>query len=131
MGIEALSRGAAHATFVELDREALETIRANLQLTKLAGRATIERQDVFKYLARKSETKFDLIYVAPPQYREMWSKALLALDAEDFLTDKGIIVAQMHPKEYRDLELTNLDLVDQRKYGSTMLCFYGKRTINN
>jgi 16S rRNA (guanine966-N2)-methyltransferase len=126
VGIEALSRGAAHATFVELDREALETIRANLQLTKLASRATVERQDVFKFLARGTETKFDLIYVAPPQYRGMWAKTLLALDAQDFLTDKGTIVVQMHPKEYRELELSRLGLQDQRKYGSTMLCFYGK-----
>ena len=47
VGIEALSRGAQHATLVELDREALAAIRANLTLTQLAERATVVRLDVF------------------------------------------------------------------------------------
>src|SRR5919202_1586835 len=52
VGIEALSRGARHATFVELDREALETIRQNLQLTRLAERAEVVRADAFKFVNR-------------------------------------------------------------------------------
>ncbi len=128
VGIEALSRGASHATFVELDREALLTIRENLRLTGLADRATIERTDVLKFLAQGTVDKYELIYVAPPQYRGIWAKTLLALDEQDFLADRGRIVVQIHPKEYRELELSQFELVDQRKYGSTMLCFYGKRT---
>jgi len=49
---------------------------------------------------------------------------LLALDETSFLTEGGLAIAQIFPKEYRNLELKNLSLVDQRKYGSTMLCFY-------
>ncbi len=128
VGIEALSRGATHATFVELDREALETIRENLRLTRLAERATVERQDVFKFIARATGEKYDLIYVAPPQYRGLGAKTLLALDDQDLLTDKGTIVVQIHPKEYRELELHRYELADQRKYGSTMLCFYRRVT---
>ncbi len=131
VGIEALSRGATHATFVELDHEALQTIRDNLRLTGLAERATIERTDVFKFVARGTGDRYDLIYVAPPQYRGMWAKTLLALDERDLVSDKGMIVVQIHPKEYRALELSRFELVDQRKYGSTMLCFYEKVTGGN
>jgi len=49
VGIEALSRGARAATFVELDRDALRAIRDNLTLTRLADRARVVRQDVFKF----------------------------------------------------------------------------------
>jgi 16S rRNA G966 N2-methylase RsmD len=66
-----------------------------------------------------------LIYIAPPQYKGLWAETLLALDGKGFLTEGGLAIAQIFPKEYQDLELKSLGLVDQRKYGSTMLCFYG------
>ncbi len=157
VGIEALSRGARAATFVELDREALNTIRANLEATRLADRAKIVRLDVFKFIRRgegviaspegakqspnrKKEIassrepllamtkgvaeKYDLIYVAPPQYRGLWAETLAALDGSELLVEDGVVVAQIHPKEYKELALIKLELFDQRKYGSTMLCFY-------
>ncbi len=126
VGIEALSRGARSATFVELDREALQAIRENLKLTRLMDRGDIVRQDVFKFITQVSGSgiKYDLIYVSPPQYKGLWADTLAALDKSDLLAPRGTVVAQIHPKEYRELELTQLALVDQRKYGSTMLCFY-------
>jgi 16S rRNA G966 N2-methylase RsmD len=70
------------------------------------------------------EDRFDIIYVAPPQYQELWAKTLLALEEHPLLAQEGIIVAQMFPKEYRALPLQKYVLSDQRTYGSTMLCFY-------
>ncbi len=127
VGIEALSRGARHATFVELDHQALRAIRENLATTRLADRATIVRQDVFKFVAQGTPEPFDLIYVAPPQYKGLWAKTLAALDSQSMLSPDGDVVVQIHPKEYRDLALETLELDDQRKYGSTMLCFYRQR----
>ncbi len=132
VGIEALSRGARHATFVELDHAALRAIRENLQITRLAERGTVIRQDVFKFIGQGAGApgageKYELIYIAPPQYKGLWSKTLEALDGRDLLAENGTIVAQIHPKEYRDLELGDLQLVDQRKYGSTLLCFYRRK----
>src|SRR5437867_1056043 len=102
VGIEALSRGARHATFVEKDSEALEVIRENLRRTKLIGRATIAREDVFKYIKRPHPEVYDLIYVAPPQYRDLWSKTLRALAEQELLAVDGEIVVQLHPKEYHE-----------------------------
>jgi 16S rRNA (guanine966-N2)-methyltransferase len=152
VGIEALSRGARAATFVELDRDALHAIRANLETTRLADRARVVRQDVFKFIralgviasgAKQSPgceseiassrklflamTQYDLIYVAPPQYKGLWAETLRALDDSALLAARGIVIAQIHPKEYTELALTNLELFDQRKYGSTLLCFYRSR----
>lgn len=123
VGIEALSRGARAATFVEVDRTALNAIRANLETTRLADRARIVRRDVFKFL-RDAPEPYDLIYVAPPQYQGLWMGTLALLDQGAWLSERGIVVVQIHPKEYKELALTNLVLFDQRKYGSTMLCFY-------
>lgn len=124
VGIEALSRGAAHAIFVEKDRKALETIKANLILTRLIDRAEIVRGDAFVYLAG-SPQPFHYIYIAPPQYQRLWVDALLAIDRQPaWLADDGEIIVQIHPKEFEEITLTNFEIVDQRKYGSTLLIFY-------
>ena len=69
---------------------------------------------------------FDVIFVAPPQYRDMWSEVMHIIDErpERFLTDYGMVIVQIDPEEYDELELENLELFDQRTYGRTMLCFY-------
>jgi 16S rRNA (guanine(966)-N(2))-methyltransferase RsmD len=124
VGIEALSRGADRAVFVEKQPRAIATIRANLKRTALDARARVVRADVFKFLAGPSQS-FDLVYIAPPQYEGLWSKTLWALDAEPaWLDPNGVAVVQVFPKEMEPLPLTNLQVMDQRKYGSTLLCFY-------
>ena len=124
VGIEALSRGARRAVFVERNRRAIETIKENLRITGLAEQTKVVRDDVFRFLAREPAESFDLIYIAPPQYKGLWAETLLALDGGGFLIEGGLAIAQIYPKEYQDLELKGLHLVDQRKYGSTMLCFF-------
>lgn len=126
VGIEALSRGAAEAVFVERDAAPLRTIRQNLAHTGLAGAARIVRADVFEYLRREPEP-FDYVYVAPPQYKGMWAATLRELDAQPrWLANDGWIIAQIHPREYEDLPLENLLLFDQRRYGGVMLYFFAK-----
>jgi 16S rRNA (guanine966-N2)-methyltransferase len=125
VGVEALSRGAAEAVFVEQGRAALETIRANLAITQLADRARVVRADVFAFLAGAPDTPFDYIYIAPPQYKGLWAQTLYVLDANlAWLSDDSQIIVQIHPREFELLALQHLALVDQRKYGSTILCFY-------
>jgi 16S rRNA (guanine(966)-N(2))-methyltransferase RsmD len=129
VGIEALSRGARRAVFVESGRDALATIQANLRTTGLIAKAEVVRTDVFVYLANDPRLSFHLIYVAPPQYEGLWARALKLIAARPgWLAEDGVIVAQIHPKEFEHLALSNLELVDQRRYGSTMLCFY-ERTL--
>ncbi len=130
VGIEALSRGATRAVFVEKNRRALETIKANLIHTRLIDRADIVRGDAFTYLAGRPET-FHYIYIAPPQYQRLWIEALQQIDAQPaWLADDGEIVVQIHPREFEEVPLINFELIDQRKYGSTMLAFYEHRTAD-
>ncbi len=125
IGIEALSRGADEAIFVEQGGPALKTITKNLELTQLTARATVTRADVFQFLAHSAPRPCDYIYIAPPQYQQLWSYTLRVLDRRmAWLAEGGSVIAQIHPIEYEPLELENLTLTDQRKYGSVMLCFY-------
>ncbi len=126
VGIEAISRGASFVRFSELNRLPIETIKANLETTHFTAQAEIRRGDAFAMLAAPPDRSFDYIYVAPPQFKEMWSKALQALDANPgWLNEAGAwVIVQIHPREYQALELTNLEQFDERKYGSTLLVFY-------
>ena len=128
VGIEALSRGAASARFTDLNRAPIETIKWNLEHCKLAAQADVRRGDAFAMLAARPEVQFEFIYIAPPQYKEMWSRALLELDANPgWLTETGWAIAQIDPKELHELDLNNLEELDQRRYGSTLLVFYGRK----
>ncbi len=127
VGIEALSRGGAQATFVERAQAALRVIRENLTLTGLTERAVVIKGDAFKYLQRETPAPFDIIFIAPPQYKGMWHKALSMVDARpELLTEEGLVVVQIHPKEFEEIPLNQLTLYDQRRYGSVLLCFYEK-----
>lgn len=125
VGIEALSRGAACAVFIDSDRLAVKTIHANLEMTGLADRAHVVRGDALAYLKARPSQSFDYIYIAPPQYHNLWSKALQLIDAQPgWLNPDGWAIAQMHPVEHTEAAVDHLALIDQRKYGSTLICIY-------
>jgi 16S rRNA (guanine(966)-N(2))-methyltransferase RsmD len=124
VGIEALSRGASHATFVDCDRRAIATVRRNLEITHLADYATVLQRDAFRFAHEYASVPFDLIHVAPPQYQGLWSRTLHALEGSPLLVPGTLVVVQIYPKEFESLDLAHLVLSDQRTYGSTMLCFY-------
>ncbi|MDY4182158.1 16S rRNA (guanine(966)-N(2))-methyltransferase RsmD [Pseudoflavonifractor sp. HCP28S3_F10] len=93
LGIEALSRGAAHCTFVDLRREAAAVIRENLQVTRLADQARVVQGDSLSFLASCRE-KFDLILLDPPYASGLLEKAVKEAAAIDILTENGIMVCE-------------------------------------
>jgi 16S rRNA (guanine966-N2)-methyltransferase len=125
VGIEALSRGAAAALFIDTNSKAIKTIQSNLNLTRLVNRAKIEKGNAFSILDKPANQPYDYIYIAPPQYKGVWLKALVMLDEHmDWLSDDGWVIVQIHPREYEPPQLANLVEFDRRKYGSTLLLFY-------
>ncbi len=125
VGIEALSRGAARAVFIDLDRMAIKTIQENLEITRMADRAEVLRTDAFAYLRRGKPEGFEYIYIAPPQYKGMWKEALLSIDSNPMrLHPDGIVVVQIDPSEREDLSLQLLQPYDERIYGNTLLWFF-------
>jgi 16S rRNA (guanine966-N2)-methyltransferase len=127
VGIEALSRGARRVVFVDAAPAAVRTIGENLEITSLADRAQIIRSDAFQFLERRGHESFDLIYIAPPQYLGLWIQALQAIDKNPgWLTDDGLAIVQIDPREYRTPSLEHLALIEERKYGNTLLVFYSR-----
>lgn len=125
VGIEALSRGADFVRFNDQNQEAISTINANLESTGLAESAEVLSRDAFSLLSQDVDTAFDYVYIAPPQYQELWSKALRVLDKKpDWLVEDGWIIVQIDPQEYEAVELKNFTEFDQRKYSNTLLVFY-------
>lgn len=125
VGIEALSLGAEFVRFVDLSRNAIDTIRANLEHTRLGAGAEVLRMDAFALLERAADYRFDYVYIAPPQYQGLWKRALLALDQRPtWIAEDAWVIVQIHPKEDEPVELAHLLEIDRRTYGSTLLIFY-------
>jgi len=128
VGIEALSRGASFARFSDSNRLPIETIKSNVEHCGFKPQAEIRRVDAFAYLSSTPDRAFEYIYIAPPQYQDMWAKALeLADENIGWLSEDGWVIAQIHPKEYQPLALQNLHEFDQRRYGTTLLVFYERK----
>ena len=127
IGIEALSRGASFVRFSDLNRAPIETIMDNVEPCGFTDQAEVRRGDAFAMLSAKADKSFEYIYIAPPQYKEMWMEALKLVDKNmEWLTDDGTVIVQIDPTEYQQIELSNLVETEQRKYGSTLLIFYDR-----
>ncbi len=125
VGIEALSRGASFVRFVDSNKSAIKTIENNLELTSLDGKAEVLQLDAFDMLARAPDRIFDYVFIAPPQYKSLWEKAIGSLDKiPEWVSDDGWVIVQIDPKENEDLALKNFSEFDNRKYGNTLILFY-------
>ncbi len=94
IGIEALSRGARHAYFVENNREAFLCIQSNITFTKLADRATLFRQDVFSALSMIHEKEADIIFMDPPYEQGYEAKVLAALADKPYVTGNTLLIVE-------------------------------------
>lgn len=125
VGIEALSRSAKQVRFTDRNQLAIETTKANLATLGFSGAAETRRGDAFAMLGAQPDASFDYIFIAPPQYKDLWSRALRALDQNTgWLTSDGWVIVQIDPKEFSATALEYLNNFDSRRYGTTQLLFY-------
>jgi len=128
VGIEALSRGASFVRFSDSNRVPIETIKFNVEQCGFGFQAEIRRGDAFGLLASPPDRTFEYLYIAPPQYQEMWAKALELTDENiHWLSEDSWVVVQIAPKEYKSMALEHLTEFERRKYGSTLLVFYERK----
>ncbi len=125
IGIEALSRGAKRAVFVEQSRRVQELIKENLTFTKLIDRATIVKGDVNAVLRTlEGKGKFDVIFMDPPFGHELEKETLRILTECDLLEEDGIIVVEASPKtDFSYLEDMGYVKVKERVYGMSQHIF--------
>jgi 16S rRNA (guanine966-N2)-methyltransferase len=119
MGLEALSRGAAQAVFVERDVDAVRAIEKNLD--KLRLRATVLRQDAVAVLASETR-KYDLVFVDPPYEMYPEIEPQLARYLPRVLAEDGVVVVETDARMQPTLPL---DERTSRKYGSARITVYG------
>lgn len=128
VGIEALSQGAASCVFVDVEPKAIQTIKKNLEGTRLTAKAEVRQTDAFLYL-RKTDKQFDIIFIAPPQYKSLWIEALQTVaERPQLLKPEGLIIVQIDPSEFEPVELTDFIEVDSRSYGNTQILFFERKS---
>ena len=124
IGIEALSRGALHATFVEQARTALVALRTNLERTRLDDRSSVASIDVARFLAAPVDPPWDLAFVDPPYEVRDIVAPLRALEPH-LAPDATVVVKHFWRTDLP--EVAGLQPVRQRRFGETMLSFLEAR----
>ena len=127
LGIEALSRGAKKAVFVDQQPKACELIRENLRRTRFTNQATVVRGDYLEYLKRTKE-KFDIIILDPP-YAEIFLETALNCIAEiDILRDNGIIVTERPIEKALEVSMPGFSRSRDDKDGKTLITLYRRES---
>jgi len=130
LGIEALSRGAASAIFVEDGRQSAEVIEKNLARTKLKG--CVRDQDVFDFLRHRPNTeKFEIIFADPPyektNHGEHYTEKLLTNEALPLLLEPGgTFILEKQPGEILP-EIKQWRIIREKTYGATKVLFLSQR----
>jgi 16S rRNA (guanine(966)-N(2))-methyltransferase RsmD len=126
VGIEALSRGATSAVFVDQSHESIEILENNIAELNLNSRAEIVQADVFSWLANSTSTdeKFDLIFVGPPYYKELADRALQLLSETSLIHSESVIFAEVFKKEILQESYAKLKRYHERLYGDNLINFY-------
>ena len=122
MGLETLSRGAAHAVLVDRERAAIGVLKKNAEKTRLASRTTIANADALSYLQSYRGEPFHLVFLDPPYAAGLLPVALRALLARDMLTTGATIVAECGaPKDLfgEDAALAEqFEILKEKRYGA-------------
>lgn len=126
VGIEALSRGASEATFIEHSRDACATIEANLKALAISREATIINRDAvraLKQLNRESK-QFDVVFFDPPYASEIYDQVMNELGSGNLLEREAVIVLERRAKTPAEPEFEKLRIFREVKQGESALAFY-------
>jgi len=128
LGIEALSRGAQRAVFVEGSARSGAVLRRNIEACRLSGQAEVVSKEVQTGLKalEEREDSFDLIFLDPPYGKGLACRALESLSRSHILSVNALIVAEHSPDE--DLSsISSLERIDRRKYGGTEVSLFRRK----
>ena len=125
LGIEAISRGAQSAVFVDAGDAACKLIKENLRRAKMEGEGQVIRADYMDYLSRCRET-FDIILLDPPYAEIFLENSLKKISEIDILKSGGIIIAERPVEKALLCEIPGFTKSKDYKYGKTLLTLYRK-----
>jgi len=126
LGIEALSRGASFAVFVDKNPACVDTIKENLARTGFADKAQVLAFEASKALKTLSSLnqRFSVILLDPPYNKNFVEKTLKIIDENDIISCDGIIIAERDIDDNVGEKVGRLKLMRNEKYGNTVLSFY-------
>ena len=127
MGIEALSRGASHAVFVDSRKDACKLVAENIRLSKFGHCAKVVQSDYLAYLDRTDEI-FDLIILDPPYAEEFLENSLKRISEIDILSDRGIIMCERPSDKALNVAFDGITRTKDYRYGKTWITIYRKTT---
>lgn len=125
LGIEALSRGASRAVFVDAGKAAVALVKENLKRTKMTEQATVVQSDYISYLSRCRE-RFGLIFLDPPYAEEFLEKSLQKIVEFDILVTGGIIVTERPEGKELPYAFEGYTRSKDYRYGKTLVTLYRK-----
>lgn len=124
LGLEALSRGARQAVFIENDPQALAVLRRNIAKCRYEDRARVISGDTLSTLPQLSGTAFDLIFLDPPYQKNLYSPVLFSVIKYHLLDEYGILVSEHSKTVPFSWQEEGLNLYKTRSYGETVLNFF-------
>lgn len=125
LGIEALSRGASYAAFVDASRECTGTIRENLEITRLADRGEVFTTDCLKFLQHHSLPRFDVVFIDPPYLKGLFEPILKYISECPMFSPDTLFIVERQKKDDLGLEaMTQYRLLDERVFGDTVITFF-------
>lgn len=128
IGIEALSRGAAHAYFVENARAAAECIQENLNFTRFTKQATLLRQDVFSALWMIKEREADIVFMDPPYRLGLEQQLFKALADQRYITENTLLILEAESDKNMDfLKDSGFIIEKEKKYKTNKHVFIRRR----
>lgn len=126
LGIEALSRGASFAVFVDASRECTRTIKENLQLTRLEDKASVFTMDCLKFLKKKQfDEIFDVVFIDPPYLKGLLEPLLDYIHQCPWFNKQTLFIIERQKKD--EIHLQNRSeyiQTDERNFGDTVLTFF-------
>jgi 16S rRNA (guanine(966)-N(2))-methyltransferase RsmD len=126
LGIEALSRGAASAVFIDRDKESAALIRKNLEMCQFVGRARVLEKDALLALTLlgRSEPPYRLVFIDPPYGHGLAEKVLGHLAESPLIDENTVVVVEISSREHLPAAYDPLMQFDRRVYGDTAIAFF-------
>jgi len=126
LGLESLSRGASHVTFVENNRVALKLIEKNLEITGFESKSRIVRSNVWDYMryAASNGVRYDLIFADPPYLFKQYQKFIEFVDRSSMLNQDGHFILEHESALKINFNLSVLKMIKSKKSGVTTVSFF-------
>ena len=121
-GLECVSRGADKVIFVERDKNAAETLNANLLTLSINDKATVMNEKIIDFLNRKQFRKFNIFFLDPPFADNSFLEELKLIKQKKIYKNNHIVIIHRHKKEIDEFP-KNFELIDEKKYGISKIIF--------